>query len=206
MTLQPFAPPETGSGIVPPAGDIGGTVTDPVVETVNGSAAAGHYARGNGTELEMSAIQAADVPTLNQSTTGNAATATTAAACTGNAATATNLAGGATLPAYLAPTVTALTFGASIAVNAALGNVFAVTLTASTGTLANPTNGLDGQVIRVRITQGTGGGFTLAYGSEWDFGAAGAPTLSAAAGDTDILIAEWNAAKSKWCVSAALGY
>lgn len=37
---------------------------------------AGHYPRSNGTTYVDGAIQAADVPTLNQSTTGNAATAT----------------------------------------------------------------------------------------------------------------------------------
>ena len=33
----------------------------------------GQYLRGNGTNVIMSAIQAADVPTLNQNTTGTAA-------------------------------------------------------------------------------------------------------------------------------------
>ena len=37
---------------------------------------AGHYLRNNGTDYVDSAIQSADVPTLNQSTTGNATTAT----------------------------------------------------------------------------------------------------------------------------------
>jgi hypothetical protein len=37
----------------------------------------GQYLRGNGTNVLMSAIQAADVPTLNQNTTGSAATLTT---------------------------------------------------------------------------------------------------------------------------------
>jgi hypothetical protein len=124
----------------------------------------------------------------------------------GNAATATNLAGGATVPAYLAPTVTTLAFASSIEIDAALGNVFSVTLTASTGTLANPTSPVDGQPVRVRITQGGSGGYTLAYGSAWDFGAAGAPTLSTAVGACDYLVGEYNAAKSKWCVAASLGY
>jgi hypothetical protein len=44
---------------------------------VAGAVTSGQYLRGNGTNVLMSAIQAADVPTLNQSTTGNAATATT---------------------------------------------------------------------------------------------------------------------------------
>ncbi len=129
-----------------------------------------------------------------------------AANTTGNAATATNLAGGATFPAYVAPKVVTLTFGASIAVNAALGNIFAVTLTASTGTLANPTNPVDGQLIRVRVAQDATGGWTLAYGTAYDWGAAGAPTLSTAASKVDILVFEYNAALSKWCGSSALGF
>jgi hypothetical protein len=44
---------------------------------INNTATSGTYLRGNGTRFVQSTIQAADVPTLNQSTTGNAATATT---------------------------------------------------------------------------------------------------------------------------------
>jgi hypothetical protein len=113
---------------------------------------------------------------------------------------------GGTLTGWLAPAVVALTFGTTIAVNAALGNVFAVTLTASTGTLANPSNPVDGQPIRVRITQDGTGSRTLAFGTAWDFGAAGTPTLSTAAGACDYVVGEYNAAKGKWCVSFAGGY
>jgi len=42
-----------------------------------GAVTSGSYLRGNGTNVVMSTIQAADVPTLNQSTTGSAATLTT---------------------------------------------------------------------------------------------------------------------------------
>jgi hypothetical protein len=113
---------------------------------------------------------------------------------------------GGTLTGYIAPAVVALTFASSIAVNAALGNVFAVTLTASTGTLANPSNPVDGQVIRVRVIQGTGGSFTLAYGTAYDFGTAGAPTLSTTAAKVDILGFEYLASLSKWCyLGTALG-
>jgi hypothetical protein len=41
-----------------------------------GAVTSGSYLRGNGTNVIMSTIQAADVPTLNQNTSGNAATAT----------------------------------------------------------------------------------------------------------------------------------
>ena len=149
------------------------------------------------------AILAGDVPTLNQNTTGSAGS------CTGNAATATNLAGGAVLPDYLAPAVNALTFVASgtTLVNAALGNAFNLTLTASTTTLGGPSNPVDGQVIRFRITQGTGGSFTLAYGSAYDFGAGSAPTLSTAAAKVDILGFEYVASISKWCyLGSGLGF
>lgn len=59
----------------------GGTGVTTAQEEMNRVAAAvtsGKYLRGNGTNVVMSAIQAADVPILNQSTTGNATTATTA--------------------------------------------------------------------------------------------------------------------------------
>ena len=42
-----------------------------------GAVTSGSYLRGNGTNVVMNTIQAADVPTLNQSTTGSAATLTT---------------------------------------------------------------------------------------------------------------------------------
>ena len=48
-----------------------------------GAVTSGSYLRGNATNVVMSTIQAADVPTLNQNTTGSSAS------CTGNAATAT---------------------------------------------------------------------------------------------------------------------
>jgi hypothetical protein len=113
---------------------------------------------------------------------------------------------GATMAAWLAPAVVTLTFGTTISINAALGNVFAVTLTASTGTLGTPSNPVDGQPIRVRVIQDSTGGRTLAYSGGWDFGAAGAPALSTAANAVDYLVGEWNASKSAVCVSAALGF
>lgn len=113
---------------------------------------------------------------------------------------------GGTLGRFLAPVVVPLTFGASIAVNAALGNVFAVTLTSSAGTLANPTNPVDGEAIRVRVIQDATGSRTLAYGTAYDFGAAGAPTLSTGANKVDLLGFEYVASLSKWVyLGSALG-
>ncbi len=42
------------------------------LNAIAGAVTSGQYLRGNGTNVGMSAIQAADVPTLNQSTTGSA--------------------------------------------------------------------------------------------------------------------------------------
>ena len=135
-----------------------------ITNLVNGSSAQDAVAFGQ--------LPSASSPLpLNQGGTGvNAATDAALLSSLGAAPIA-----GATFTGYVSPAVNNLTFGANIAVNAALGNVFAVTLTASTGTLANPTNPVDGQIIRIRVIQGPGGGFTFAYGTAYDFGAAGAP-------------------------------
>jgi hypothetical protein len=176
------------------AGGTGQTTQQNAINALAGATTSQYYLRGNGTAVVMSAIQAVDVPTLNQNTAGNAATAT-------------NLAGGATLPDYLAPAVVSLTFGSSIAVNAAAGNDFRVTLTSSAGTFASPSSPVDGQRITFQITQGSGGSFSVAWNAVYDFGAAGTPSLSTTAGDTDIIGFIYNAAKTKWCCcGAALGF
>jgi hypothetical protein len=57
-------------------GGTGQTTAQTAMNAFAGAVTSGQYLRGNGTNVVMSAIQAADVPTLNQNTTGNAATAT----------------------------------------------------------------------------------------------------------------------------------
>jgi len=66
------------SGTLPIAnGGSGTTTAQGAMNAFAGAVTSGSYLRGNGTNVVMNTIQAADVPTLNQSTTGNAATATT---------------------------------------------------------------------------------------------------------------------------------
>jgi hypothetical protein len=66
------------SGTLPIAnGGTGATTRQEAIDALAGAVTSGQYLRGNGTDVVMSAIQAADVPTLNQSTTGSAATLTT---------------------------------------------------------------------------------------------------------------------------------
>jgi hypothetical protein len=54
-------------------GGSGATTAQGAMNTFAGAVTAGSYLRGNGTNVVMATIQAADVPTLNQNTTGTAA-------------------------------------------------------------------------------------------------------------------------------------
>ena len=58
-------------------GGTGQTTQQAAINALAGSVTNAYYLRGNGTNVIMSAIQASDVPTLNQNTTGSAATLTT---------------------------------------------------------------------------------------------------------------------------------
>jgi hypothetical protein len=65
------------TGVVAVAnGGSGQTTAQAAMNTFAGAVTSGQYLRGNGTDVVMSAIQAADVPTLNQNTTGTAANVT----------------------------------------------------------------------------------------------------------------------------------
>jgi hypothetical protein len=168
-------------------GDLGSTYPNPTVLATHLSSALPVNQGGTG------AAASASWPTLNQNTTGTAA----------------NLTGGATFPAYVAPTVTTLSFvgGGTTLVNAALGNAFALTLTASTTTLGSPSNSVDGEVIRVRLIQDGTGSRTISYNAVYDFGAAGSPTLSTGANKVDILGFEYVASLTKWCyLGSGLGF
>jgi hypothetical protein len=57
-------------------GGTGQTTTQAAINALAGATTSGQYLRGNGSNVVMSAIQAADVPTLNQNTTGTAANVT----------------------------------------------------------------------------------------------------------------------------------
>ncbi len=58
-------------------GGTGQTTQQAAINALTGTQTSGTYLRSNGTNASLSAIQAADVPTLNQNTTGSAATLTT---------------------------------------------------------------------------------------------------------------------------------
>jgi hypothetical protein len=89
------------TGTLPIAnGGTGETTRQAAMDALAGAVTSGQYLRGNGTDVVMSAIQAADVPTLNQNTTGTASnvTGTVAIANGGTGQTTANAAYNALSP------------------------------------------------------------------------------------------------------------
>lgn len=111
-------------------GGTGATTQQAALNALAGGTTSAQYLRGTGTNITLSAIQASDVPTLNQNTTGNAANVTgTVAIANGGtgatvAATALSNLGGAPLasPSFtgtpVAPTATAGTNNTQLATTA----------------------------------------------------------------------------------------
>jgi hypothetical protein len=89
--------PITTSGTITIAGTLaiasggtGQTTQQAALNALAGATTAAQFLRGNGTNVLMSAIQAADVPTLNQNTTGTAANVTGTVAVANGGTGATN--------------------------------------------------------------------------------------------------------------------
>jgi hypothetical protein len=74
-----------GSTIGIAYGGTGQTTQQAAINALTGTQTSGTYLRSNGTNASLSAIQVADVPALNQNTTGSAATLTTSRNIYGNA-------------------------------------------------------------------------------------------------------------------------
>lgn len=112
-------------------------------------------------------------------------------------------AGGLVLPVPLVPNVFALTDAATITVDASKGNAFTVTL-GGNRTLANPAAG---QTVRFHVTQDGSGSRTLSYGSAYDFGSAGSPTLTTTSGKMDVLGFAYDGSLTKWVyLGSGLGF
>lgn len=99
-----------------------------------GAVTSGSYLRGNGTNVVMSTIQVADVPTLNQNTTGTASnvTGTVAVANGGTGLTTTPANGALDIGNGTGFTRTTLTAGSNITITNASGSI-TIASTASGG-------------------------------------------------------------------------
>lgn len=100
-SLSGLTPSTNSTGAVTLAGTVGissggtgATTQQTALNAIAGATTSGQYLRGNGTNVAMSSIQAADVPTLNQNTTGTAAglSSTLAIASGGTGASSTETA------------------------------------------------------------------------------------------------------------------
>jgi Putative Ig domain len=110
---------------------------------------------------------------------------------------------GATFTGWTAPAVVTLTDASTVSINAAAGNDFRLLTTSAVGStrqLGTPSNPVDGQRIDLMVTQpASGGPCTLSYASGYLFSSSlPQPTLSTAAGYTDLLGFIYNAVLGKW--------
>ena len=171
-----FTPSTATTGAVTLAGTLaianGGTGTTTAQLAMNafaGAVTGGSYLRGNGTNVVMSTIQAADVPTLNQNTTGTAANVTGTVAVANGGTGSTTAAGALTnLGAYAATNPSSY-----IALGSAITGYTAGTNTAlaATDTLLAALGKLQGQItartgtVTSVATSGTVSGITLTGGT-----------------------------------------
>lgn len=200
---------------------VGGTATAPTIETgtldviASDHPAAANWSNNgkkitsvaNGTAAQDAAAfgQLPSSGTPLPLTQGGSGQSVTTAALLLTALGALAAAGG-TMTGALVPAVFALTqSGGAVAVDASKGNVFDLSLTASGWTISNPTNDGNGQPIRFRLAQDATGGRTVSWGTAYDFGTAGAPTLSTGASKVDEVGFSWNANLSKWCYLGSMG-
>lgn len=89
-----------------------------------------------------------------------------------------------------------LTDAATVTIDGAIKRCFRLTL-GGNRTLATPINLVAGNVINLALKQDATGSRTVTWGSDWDWGVAGTPTLSTVAGRVDFVSAYYSGAHSK---------
>lgn len=87
-------------------GGTGQTTRQNAINALAGAVTSGQYLRGNGTDVVMSAIQVADVPTLNQNTTGTASNVTGTVAVANGGTGVTTSTGSGSVVLSSSPTLT----------------------------------------------------------------------------------------------------
>jgi hypothetical protein len=193
-------------------GGSGASTAQTAMNAFAGAVTSGSYLRGNGTNVVMNTIQAADVPTLNQNTTGTAANVTGTVAV-GNGGTglttltANYIPYGAGTSAFASksnftvdptnnrlsivgtgysPNI-ALTDAATIAWDTTTGQVATFTFVSSNRTVGAPTGLVSGAFYALAVIQNSGSN-TLTWNAVFKWTAGTAPTLSTAASAKDYFV------------------
>lgn len=166
------------TGTLPVAnGGTGNTTAQGAMNTFAGAVTSGQYLRGNGTNVVMSAIQASDVPTLNQNTTGTAAglsstlvvgsggtgTTTLSGVVYGNGTSAFTAATGAQIASAIGSSTVTNATNATNATNVVSGGTIASNVTATTQ--ATGTNNTT--VATTAFVQATTSGSSLGVNQTW---------------------------------------
>jgi hypothetical protein len=179
--------PITSSGTITLAGTLGianggsgQTTAQAALNAFAGAVTSGQYLRGNGTNVVMSAIQVADVPTLNQNTTGSAGSVA-------NDVTFTTTGGavaGTTFNGSAARTIDYSTVGAPKADGTGASGTWGISIS---GTAATATNLAGGAASQIPYQTGAGATSFIANGTAGQVltsAGAGVPAWSGISGGT----------------------
>lgn len=152
-------------------GGTGQTTQQSALNALAASTTSGSYLRGNGTNVQMSAIQAADVPTLNQATTGQAGSV------------ANSLTAGTNITFS---TGTTYNGSAAITINAASGALAKSTSVFTTGAAQTYTAPANTQWVKITVVGpgGTGGASATGRATGGGGGGVAIKWLSMTAGQT----------------------
>jgi hypothetical protein len=185
------------TGTLPIAsGGTASTTAQGALNNLAGAVTSGRYLRGDGTNVTLSAIQAADVPTLNQNTTGTASNITAYTinqnVGTGNTPSFTGMTSTGQVNStkgYREGVVSIGTVTGATNLDLSQGNIFNVTLGASgvSFTFTNAPSSGTACYITVILNQDSTGSRTYGSvtGSKWTDGVT--PVLTTSANKTDIL-------------------
>lgn len=177
-------------------GGTGAVTQQAALNALTGTQTTGRYLRSDGTNTTLSALVAGDVPTLNQNTTGTAASATklqTARTINGIAFDGT-----ANINTSLTPTTTKTT-----AYSAAVGDLVLCDATTAGFTVTLPSAPADKSIIEVLKTDSTTNTVTIAVGGTDKFYTSSGPTTLTTSLQYGHLYLQYQASTGLWLVRQA---
>jgi hypothetical protein len=201
-----------GTALPIASGGTGQTTAAAAITALTGTQTSGQYLRSNGTNAVLAAIQAADVPTLNQNTTGTAANVTGTVAVANGGTGLTSLTAGyipygngtsafgnesnltyddvnnrlGVIGTGYSPNI-ALTDAATVAWDTTTGQVATFTFVSSNRTMGAPSSLVSGAFYALAVIQNAGSN-TLTWNSVFKWASGTAPTLSTAASAKDYFV------------------